>query len=73
MSLESGVVDIDGHLIEASRLDEFYNGSDGSRVTDAQWDESRSRSAESVADLRALGFEHVGLTLPDAHEIAEVL
>lgn len=65
------LVNIDGHQVDARRVDEFYDGSDGSRVTDAQWDESRDRTAESVEDLRALGFEYVGTGCPPGHEIAE--
>lgn len=65
------IVEVDGHNVDARRLDEFYNGSDGSRVTDSQWDESRDRSAKSLDDLRALGFEHVGTVCPVGHEIAE--
>lgn len=73
MSKQAETVQLDGHTVQADRLDEFYNGSDGSRVTDAQWDESRDRTADSLDDLRALGFEHVGSTCPEGHEVAEAV
>ncbi len=63
-------VELDGHTVLAERLDEFYNGGDGSRVTDEQWDETRDRTAESLDDLRALGFEYVGDICPVGHEIS---
>ena len=36
-------VDIDGHKVDARIADRFYNDSDGSRVTDEQWDETKRR------------------------------
>lgn len=63
---------IDGHTVDAEKVDRFYNGDDGTRVSDEQWDTSRDRTAASFDDLRALGFEHVGNECPDGHEIAEV-
>lgn len=65
------IVKIAGHTVDSRLVDEFYNGSDGTRVTDAQWDESRDRKAETLDDLRALGFEHVGTECPVGHEVAE--
>lgn len=64
---------IDGHTVDARDADKFYNGSDGSRVTDEQWDTSRDRVAHTLDDLRALGFKHVGSTCPEGHEIAEAV
>ena len=69
MKSKTETVQLDGHTVEARRLDEFYNGSDGSRVTDEQWDTSRDRSAGTEAGLRALGFEHVGASCPEGHDI----
>lgn len=34
---------IDGHKVAPHLVDEFYNGDDGGRVTDEQWDESKRR------------------------------
>lgn len=64
---------IDGHEVPDDRVDEFYNGSDGSRVSDEQWDISRDREASSLDDLRALGFDYVGDELPEGHEIAKAV
>lgn len=64
-------VNINGHTVDAEKVDRFYNGGDGTRVTDEQWDESRDRTADTLDDLRALGFAYVGDTCPDGHEIAE--
>lgn len=62
---------IDGHEVDPDKVDRFFNGSDGSRVTDEQWDESRDRTAESLDDLRLLGFEYVGDSCPSGDEVAQ--
>lgn len=36
-------VGIDGHRVDADTADLFYNMDDGSRISDAQWDESKRR------------------------------
>lgn len=36
-------VNIDGHEVDGAIVDQFFNGDDGSRVTDGQWDESKRR------------------------------
>lgn len=41
---------IDGHNVPAAIADQFYNASDGSRVTDEQWDESKRRIAEAESN-----------------------
>lgn len=69
--IEQDTVVLDGHKVAVQRLDEFYNGSDGSRVTDSQWDTSRDRTAGSVEDLQALGFEYVGAVCPEGHSLAK--
>lgn len=67
-------VTIDGHVVDARRVDEFYNGSDGTRVSDAQWDESKLRAGATPdsIDLSELGFEYVGSECPAGDEIAVV-
>lgn len=37
------MVEIDGHKVIADRVDLFYSGKDGERITDAEWDESKRR------------------------------
>ncbi len=70
--MSGATVRIDGHTVDARNADQFFNGSDGSRVTDEQWDESRDRTAETLDDLRALGFEHVGTSCPEGHDVGRV-
>lgn len=65
-------INIDGHQVDATKVDLFFNGDDGTRVTDEQWDTSRDRKPETVDDLAALGFAYVGDQLPDGDEFAEV-
>lgn len=36
------------HLVEATRVDEFYHGSDGRPLTDSEWDEMQHRKAEPL-------------------------
>lgn len=64
-------VEIDGHLVDADKVDRFYHGSDGRRLTDEEWDVSRDRVAETVDDLKSLGFDFVGDELPEDHEFAQ--
>lgn len=64
---------IDGHSVPADRVDEFFNGRDGARVTDEQWDTSRDRTAETLEELQAFGFDYVGTTCPEGHELAEAV
>lgn len=42
-------IEIDGHKVDADIADLFYNMSDGSRVTNDEWDESKRRIAEAEA------------------------
>lgn len=53
---------IDGHKVDPELVDRFYNGSDGRRTSDAEWDETRRRTlefeglddAEALARLEAM-------------------
>lgn len=65
-------VKIDGHMVDVEKADRFYHGSDGSRVSDEEWDISRDRKPESLDELRALGFTHVCNELPEGHDFAGV-
>lgn len=49
MSSDAPVV-IDGHKVDPHRVDEFYDGKTGRRVTDEEWDESARRKAAAEAD-----------------------
>lgn len=40
------LVIIDGHKVDPHLVDRFYNGSDGRRTTDTEWDESKRRTTE---------------------------
>jgi hypothetical protein len=42
-------VNIDGHKVDPHRVDEFYDGRTGRRVTDEEWDESARRVREAEA------------------------
>lgn len=44
-------VNIDGYLVDLDEhdIDMFFSGKDGTRVTDAEWDESKRRIAEAEA------------------------
>lgn len=53
-------VEIDGHLVDADKVDCFYHGSDGRRISDAEWDESRDRTCDSLEDLKDFGFDFIG-------------
>lgn len=43
---EQELVEIDGHQVEAHRVDDFFDGETGRRVTDEEWDESKRRRLE---------------------------
>lgn len=47
---------IDGHKVDPHLVDRFYNGYDGRRVTDDEWDETKRRTAEfeNLSDDEAL-------------------
>lgn len=36
-------IEIDGHRVDPDKVDLFFSGKDGSRITDAEWDESKRR------------------------------
>jgi hypothetical protein len=44
-------INIDGYLVDLDvhSPDTFYSGKDGTRVTNAEWDESKRRVAEAEA------------------------
>lgn len=48
-------VEIDGHKVDAHRVDQFYDGRTGRRVTDEEWDESQRRLREAEAADAAPG------------------
>ena len=60
-------VDIDGHKVDADKVDLFFNQHDGSRVTDEEWDESKRRQAEA----EALGDDAVTWQSIDDYEAAQ--
>jgi hypothetical protein len=65
-------VELDGHLVDADKLDQFHNGSDGSRVTDEEWDESKARKefAESLTpEQEAALLEQYTFTEPVVIEV----
>ena len=45
--MDDETIEIDGHQVPAHLVDLFYNGSDGSRVSDEQWDEQKARLVEA--------------------------
>lgn len=47
-------IDIDGHSVDPSLADRFFNASDGSRVTDEQWDEDKRRREQAPPDDQPL-------------------
>lgn len=51
VSDHSDVIEIDGHRVVAARTDQFRHGSDGSRLTDAEWDEQQRRLTADNTDL----------------------
>lgn len=63
-----GIVEIDGHSVDADKVDLFYHGCDGSRITDAEWDESRDRTCNSLEELKCFGFDFVGTAGDEAPE-----
>lgn len=56
-------IDIDGHKVDPKKVDRFYNGSDGTRVTDEQWDEDKRRAIE-FADVDPMSLPFTSLMPP---------
>lgn len=47
--MDQDFVVIDGHKVDPHRVDQFFNGDTGERVTDEEWDESQRRLREAEA------------------------
>ncbi|WP_350347267.1 hypothetical protein ABIQ69_11560 [Agromyces sp. G08B096] len=56
------VVIIGGHSVPEDKVDLFFDGKSGRRVTDAEWDESkrRLREAEALLGDAAVTWEPIG-------------
>lgn len=59
-------IKLDGHLIDPTKLDRFYNG-DGTRVTDEEWDEDKRRAIAGLAGEDIVGL-NITTELPEGHE-----
>ncbi len=42
-------IELDGHMVDPDRIDQFYDGNTGRRITDEEWDESQRRLREHEA------------------------
>lgn len=61
--LDEFAMNLEGYIVDSRKLDRFYNGSDGSRVSDEQWDEEKKRYQS--ATLEGLPVQ---ITLPTGDE-----
>ena len=54
-------VDINGHKVDADKVDLFFSGKDGTPVTDEEWDESarRIKAAEASDEVTWTPIEDI--------------